>query len=427
MTQGSIMWHSLRRWVFHTSALFIFVEGIALAQSPPLTVRLHAPKAGQVFAWGREAPTLTIQSSVEEEGNPLAGARLFQTAVVLSGEQLIDRVPLYDDGSHGDTRANDGIYTAPYRPAKPQAYTIKVRATGGRVPTWEGWSQPVSIFVEQIPYPHIVYPEPGSKVGRSLTLRARLMQGEQPFVQDDATLKAEVVWTDEQGVKHSVDPSEVRRRGSLLTCPVEFLHLGRHEMRVTVSVERHGKRIGAEGVPVRVDVAKAPMMLLFVAVMLLALTFLLPPKKPVALYRHILQIRNTNTNQRLDITIEPMGLQPVKRTVGGQRCDFVLEGVSGTLCTLTAEPGSAQLLIEAAQGKQLRIGGSTQSQATIQPRRSNMAFRIAEFEFYYADAKIVQTHRFSRLKPTLPKAIIFFTALTVGALGWWQYSQFFRQ
>ncbi|MCS7264689.1 MAG: hypothetical protein NZ805_07640 [Armatimonadetes bacterium] len=75
-----------------------------------------------------------------------ANKRVFMTAVFQVDKDVVDRVPLYDDGDpeHLDRIANDGIFTNGYVPRRTGKLTMRVRVY------WDNdevWSEPVSIFV----------------------------------------------------------------------------------------------------------------------------------------------------------------------------------------------------------------------------------------------------------------------------------------
>lgn len=421
------MKHAFGRWMWGTVVFPLFMCGSGLTQPPNLELRLHTPRDGEVLGWGRETPTLVIQASVEEGGKPLADSHLFHTAVVLSNGQLIDRVSLYDDGSHGDTRAGDGIYTTLYRPPKPQAYSVRVRAkkvrtVDGRLPMWEQWSSPVTFYVEPIPYPHIVSPEPGSRVGRSILLRARLLQADQPFTQDDPSLKCEVVWTDERGVQRRVDSSKVRRQRSEITCPIEFEHLGMHRVQVIVQVSRRGQVVSADSVPITIEVAKPPITWLVVGAFMFVFAFLLPAKPAVLLYTPTLEVQ-ADYLSRKTFTITPSAKGEVRRTVGASGCDIVVEGAEGKLCTLTVAPGSEQLTVEAGEGKAVRRG--TDVQTRMQVKRGE-SFSVGGFQFRYADVRPT-IHPFPRWHPTPWKVLAWALSVASLAVGLWQYMAFFQE
>lgn len=228
----------------------------------------------------------------EEKIVPRQGevARLFLTGQIFAGEKLIDTVPMWDDGSHGDEKSDDGTYTAIYRPPKLGEYQVRVRAQAdivreGKVFTREFWSRFVTFKVVPVPYARITQPETGSEIKGKTTLRARLLVLEKPFDERDETLKASVK-VEGEGWRKELP---LNRKGSLLTAKINFPKRGTYRLVVLVSVQRDGKILHSESEIVEVQVAKLGYFFLVMAVILFLGFLSLPPKEMPLRYRHHLK------------------------------------------------------------------------------------------------------------------------------------------
>jgi len=84
-------------------------------------VQITSPLPKSIFGWAQNAPEVRLKGELlkgDEKVVPKRSevVRLFLTGQVFMGEKLIDTVPMWDDGSHGDEKSDDGTYTAIYRP-----------------------------------------------------------------------------------------------------------------------------------------------------------------------------------------------------------------------------------------------------------------------------------------------------------------------
>lgn len=119
--------------------------------------------------------TLTIEVTL----SPSLPKRVFMTAVFQVNKEVIDRVPLYDDGDpeHFDQTANDGIFANGYTPRRTGRLTMRVRAY------WDNnevWSEPITIIVRELTptptqptapvTPPIQQPKPTRPLGFALTI-----------------------------------------------------------------------------------------------------------------------------------------------------------------------------------------------------------------------------------------------------------------
>ncbi len=113
------------------------VEGGAQARAI-LTARLRARVQGPGAFVEAGQPALVAARLVEEQpGGELVniiGEASFRAEITRpdGGRDSLDR--LYDDGTHGDERAGDGVFTRAYTPAAPGSYALRIEGAKGVVP-----------------------------------------------------------------------------------------------------------------------------------------------------------------------------------------------------------------------------------------------------------------------------------------------------
>ena len=259
-------------------------------------VQVTSPLPNSLFGWAQNAPEIKLRGEFlrgDEKVVPREGevVRLFMTGQVFAGGKLIDTVPMWDDGTHGDEKEGDGTYTALYRPPKSGEYRVRIRAqadivSGGKVFTKEFWSEFVNFKVVPVPYARITQPETGSEIKGKITLRARLLVLEKPFDERDETLVASVKVEGEGWQKEL----PLNRRGSLLTAKINFPKRGTYRLVVSVAVKRDGETLRSESEIVEVYVAKLGYFWLVLGVISFLVFLLLPPKEPPLKYQHNLRL-----------------------------------------------------------------------------------------------------------------------------------------
>jgi hypothetical protein len=289
------------RWLW-VLLLGLTVQG---AMGQEWAVQVTTPKEGALFGWAQSAPEVAIRAELRRQGEkvvPKQGdvQRLFLTAQIFSGERLLDNVPLWDDGTHGDERSGDGVYAASYRPPQAGAFRLRVRAqadilSGNKTVTREFWSGFLPFRVIAIPYARITQPETGSEIKGKTTFRARLLVLEKPFEERDETLKASVK-VEGEGWRKELP---LNRKGSLLTANINFPKRGTYRLVVMVRVQRDGKTLNSESEIVEVRVIKLGYFWLAAAASLFLIFLALPPKEPPLRYRHYLRFEGR------EIILEP--------------------------------------------------------------------------------------------------------------------------
>ena len=376
---------------------------VCLAQEWRVVV--HAPSAQSLHSWAQDAPTIQLQAALQRAGETVISGRgetaqLFLTAQVYENGALVDRVTMWDDGTHGDAQAGDGTYTALYRPPRPANYRVRIRAQverqrEGKPTKREFWSDFVPFEAVVIPYARLTQPEPGSTIPARTTARARLLLGESPYLGQDPTLTA-LLRIEGEGWQQEVP---MRRSESLLTASVELPKRGAYRLTTIVRVQRNGHTLQSQSEVVQVEAVTLSYFWLYVAIGLALVYLLLPPRQPPLRYRHTLRLANQTHRLEPGQTL----------TVGG------LE--------LRASDAEPKVVARVAAGSTiaLRKAGETLRQTELALKEGEQCLADAE-TLRYERAEPIRANAplWSRLTPATPlRAITLLGAL--GALGyWWQ-------
>jgi hypothetical protein len=92
-------------------------------------LNLSLPGRGFVFSHSPQGPVINLAAFLELESDPLPGAQV--TAQLRLPDGSLQTYPLYDDGSHQDGAANDGLYAAPsIIPSLSGGYEVLITAQG---------------------------------------------------------------------------------------------------------------------------------------------------------------------------------------------------------------------------------------------------------------------------------------------------------
>ena len=368
-------------------------------------VAVHAPSARSLHSWAQDAPTIRLQAALQRAGETVISGRgetaqLFLTAQVYENGALVDRVTMWDDGTHGDVQAGDGAYTALYRPPRPANYRVRIRAQvewqrGGKPTKREFWSDFVPFEAVVIPYARLTQPEPGSAIPARTTARARLLLGDSPYSGQDPTLTA-LLRIEGEGWQQE---APMRRSESLLTASVELPKRGAYRLTTIVRVQRNGHTLQSQSEVVQVEAVTLSYFWLYVAIGLALVYLLLPPRQPPLRYRHTLRLANQTHRLEPGQTL----------TVGG------LE--------LRASDAEPKVVARVAAGSTiaLRKAGETLRQTELALKEGEQCLADAE-TLRYERAEPIRANAplWSRLTPATPlRAITLLGAL--GALGyWWQ-------
>ena len=378
---------------------------LAVCSAQEWRVVVHAPSARSLHSWAQDAPTIQLQAALQRAGETVISgqgetAQLFLTAQVYENGALVDRVTMWDDGTHGDAQASDGTYTALYRPPRPANYRVRIRAQvelqrEGNAAKREFWSDFVPFEAVVIPYARLTQPEPGSTIPARTTARARLLLGESPYLGQDPTLTA-LLRIEGEGWQQEVP---MRRSESLLTASVELPKRGAYRLTTIVRVQRNGHTLQSQSEVVQVEAVTLSYFWLYVAIGLALVYLLLPPRQPPLRYRHTLRLANQTHRLEPGQTL----------TVGG------LE--------LRASDAEPKVVARVAAGSTiaLRKAGETLRQTELALKEGEQCLADAE-TLRYERAEPIRANAplWSRLTPATPlRAITLLGAL--GALGyWWQ-------
>lgn len=387
--------------------------GVLFAQ-PETPFEVLQPEHGKMFAWSRTRPDIRIEVRIpvlSAELRPFVTANIYDPA-----GNVVDRVALYDDGSHGDNQPGDGVFTGTYSPQRTGDYVLKARwqwtdpASGN---PRERWTSAYSFAVEAVPYPRIISPTPGQRVGSRVKVTVRMLSGEEmrPYdPQRDESIRVRA-WAEPSA--KAVVPD---RAGGEFTATLDLPKPGEYRLFVTTAVLRRGQWIEAEPESVQVQYNRPSMWPFWVGGILLLVVFLLPGKK-VRLYRHSLRLRRADGFTQT-VEILPKLLQTVRKTVGGEGCDIQLSDVEGTLFTLVAKPGMTSLQVEPGLVKDLN--------KEIRPMQGEVALRFNDWALEYEGVHRAGDTRQPWKKFTPVKWVLFGLAILVLLYGGWVLLQFRR-
>ncbi len=368
------------------------------------------PQAGQVFAWGQNAPNIRIEAQVSLA---TGHARPFVTANVLSPSgQVLDRVPLFDDGTHGDDTANDGRFANTYRPLQAGTYLLKARLQFTDTTTgisMERWSDSVSFVVKQVPYCRIVSPSPGQTVANRIAVTATLLIGAEgspyrPTAGEQLRIRA---WAEPRA-----ETTVPERVGERFKASFALPRAGQYRLYVAVQSLQNGQWVESEADAVTVSATSRSYQPLYVSGLLVLLYFLLLGRQ-VRLYRHRLQITGRETKP-IDLTVDPKRLETVTLTVGGADCDVKVPSASGKLFTIIAKPGEARLTV--------RVEGDPPQEEQLYPDAS-LTDVSGKVRLSYNSCESVNTIHYPRYTPsTRAKQAVL--GLVILSVVWFVYSQF---
>jgi hypothetical protein len=398
------------RWLW-VLLLGLTVQG---AMGQEWAVQVTTPKEGALFGWAQSAPEVAIRAELRRQGERVIAKqgdvqRLFLTAQIFSGERLLDNVPLWDDGTHGDERGGDGVYAASYRPPQAGAFRLRVRAqadilSGNKTVTREFWSGFLPFRVIAIPYARLTQPEPGSEVRGKTAVRARLLLLDKPFDEPDETLQATLLVTGE-GRKRQIP---LQRNGSLLTSSVTFSKRGTYRLQVSVAVQRDGQSLQTQSEVTEIQVTMLTYTWLIIAIFLAIVFLLLPPREPPLHYRH-----------RVRFGEQVHELKPGERKSLPELPEPEVE--------LVAEAEKREIRVRSMKGAQIRKGGGLPQQEV--PLREGERCRVGETELHYERAELLRATRqwWHRLLPNTVFRLPFFLCALGAFVYWlWQWWQFAR-
>lgn len=385
------------------------------AQSLPVP-RLLSPRSEEVYAWGRKAPSIRIEVQAAPSST---SARNFVTANVFTVQgQLVDRVSLFDDGSHFDASAGDGVFTNVYTPPEEGAFRIRARLQQTEISfrtSREKWSGPVVFSVKRVPYVDITSPQQDAKISSVTKVSASLLVGSQQQLYRPANGEVRIrCWAAPEA-----ETTVPKKPSGNFSVRVEFPRPGKYRLFMAAQTLHNGQWIESEPDSVWVNVVRPPIWLFVVGTLLLVTALLLPPKQ-VWLYRHILHVCSGDGNV-YPVEVYPQGLKEVVFTVGGVECDKKIPGVQGTLFTLAAKPGEQSLLVDLVDA-----GGNFQ-QKKVRPCLSTPAFMAGNMLVYYKESKPVgkKSLPFWQLT-TVPKRVLCTLAALALLYGVWIYWQFIQ-
>ncbi len=379
------------------------------AQSLPVP-EVVSPQNQQLYAWGKAKPSIRIEVRVAPSSSVV---RHFVTANILTTTgRLVDRVSLYDDGSHMDTVASDGLFTNVYIPHEQGTFQIRARLQQTDIASRvnrEKWSEPTAFSVVQVPYVDITSPNHDAQVTSVTKVSASLLVGSQQQLYRPADNEVRVrCWTEPAG--KAIVP---QNPSSSFSARVEFPRPGRYRLFMAAQTLCEGQWIESEPDSVWVNVLHPPMWP-FWAAALLVVAALLMPSKQVWLYKHILDIHDKDGGVHT-VEVHPQKLREVRETVGGTDSTQQIPGATDTLFTLIAKPGEEFLHVQ--------IGGKDEW-IEVRPHTSTIAFAAGDWTVYYRERKAAGKVKLPLWSLTKLKRVLISLAVAILLYGIWMYWHF---
>ena len=379
--------------------LWLWCTCFALAQQSPPVPEIISPRHGDVYAWGRVAPTIRIEVRAAPSS---ATVRHYVTANVFAQDgRLIDRVPLYDDGTHNDTVTNDGTFISTYIPSEPGIFQVKARLEQQDTllrSRSEKWSDTVTFSVEQVPYVQIVWPKPNSRVTSHSKLSCMLLVGSEKRTYAPTRDEVRVRCWSEPAASIVVP----EKPSSEFSVRIEFPRPGKYQLFVSAQTLRNGRWIESEPYNMWVNVTTVSWRWFYLSALLLLLALLVPGKK-VTLYRHELRIVTPDGEQKVEI--KPNKLASVSYDIPGAKIQLV------------AQPG--QRLLNVAGGHGEHIPDTVKEGETLS--------LPGGYKVYYTSCRIAGSIRVPRYKiSTRLKRNLIIASAVLLIIQIWTYWHFTR-
>lgn len=382
-------------------AAIVCTAWVALAApaAAEVVIDIRSPEAGQVLAWGREAPRLEIHAALLVDGRPAVAPRLYLTAKLLNeAGELVERVSLFDDGSaeHRDASAQDGLYSGVHVPPRPGRFKVAVQVEwpeGQRQGLLRGKleSPPVELVVAKAPCPVIVSPKPSGRLPQHADVSVRLVEDGVVY-QTKADEQARVEVTIRSGDDAPQSVAAVLR-GKDWTAPVRFPRRGRATVEATLTILRGGRPVTLTAEPVSVEVARAPWGWVVAGVLLLLSSWLV--RGNLNIFDHELRLYRPGATEPVTVALTgSRGRSPVVRRVGapGEPCDVSVEGwPSGKVLVLSTLPGQPVVSVRTEPESMLEVSGGQRGRQVELPHSKELAvdgWRVKHEKFQSAGSSV---------------------------------------
>lgn len=253
-----------------------------------------SPKANQIYGWGRQAPTVRLEARAV--GSQPA-ERVFVSAIIADAQgETIDRVALYDDGTHGDAQAGDLLFTELYTPRFEGILQVRFKAEwerGGE--RLSRFSKPYSFEVVRAPYARFVnkLAEERPSVGSAANAEVVLLMGDEQRYNgslENISIQASCTPSGNTEVPEKLAPQTTVR--------YLFEKPGEYQLRVQAVTTYKGQQITTEPDTLTV-VYNTPSPWWWIGgVGLLLLGLFVLPGKRVPVYEHEFQLVNSTYGTR---------------------------------------------------------------------------------------------------------------------------------
>ncbi|MDM7460186.1 MAG: hypothetical protein P3X24_000815 [bacterium] len=258
-----------------------------------------SPRPAQIFGWGRQSPAVRLEARAVLSA---PANRVFISAIISDAKgTVIDRVPLYDDGTHGDTQAADLLFTEIYTPRREGVFQVRFKIE------WERdgqrrtrFSEPRAFEVVRVPYARFVskLAQERLSVGSVVDTQVALLVGnDDPY---RGSLDAVTLRVASYPASVAEPPKTLTTRP---TVRYQFDQPGEYQLSVQALTTYKGQQIATEPDTLTVVYNCASLMWLVWGIAAMLAGLLLPSKKtPVYEHEFVEEDRQYGTRRTLTIT-----------------------------------------------------------------------------------------------------------------------------
>lgn len=210
-------------------------------------------------------------------------------------------MPLYDDGTHGDKRTGDLVFTEVYTPRFEGVFQVRFKAE------WERDGERFTRFSEVRPF-EVVYAPYARFVNKH--------EAERPSVGSAVNAEVVLLFGDEKrysgsleniSIQASCTPSGNAELPENLTPQTTVRYLfekpGEHQLRVQALMTYKGQPIATEPDTLTVVYNHAPAWLFWLGGLLVFLALVVLPSKRVPIYEHQFQVVNPTYGTQTSLTL----------------------------------------------------------------------------------------------------------------------------
>jgi hypothetical protein len=353
--------------------MFAAALGIGLGWSD--SVEPVAPKVGQIYGWGRQAPTVRLEARVILSQ---PAERVFVSAIIADAQgNTVDRVALYDDGTHGDAQAGDLLFTELYTPRSEGILQVRFKAESERDgKRFSRFSKPYHFEVVRAPYARFVNKLAAERprVGPTTNTEIVLLIGDEERYNgslDAIALQASCTPNGTVEIPQKLAPQTTIR--------YRFEKPGEHQLRVQAVMTYKGQTIATEPDTLTVVYNTPSAWLLWAGIGVILLGLFVLPGKRVPVYEHEFQLVNptygTRNTHLLSAHEPPLELEGGSLVLEYVKGSPQVKLAQGTLTTPSGETLEAGALLIPGEQYRTPSGHTIHFRETIPQGETAVAWR----------------------------------------------------